>query len=96
MENKTNICVIMWKLCQYVKQEWWKTTLFDSSPSTKDGFHLRRKESSKCNSVLFTRDMACTPRKEDPLSLQQSEQTEVHLLGDGMMTSTGTDPKPSQ
>ena len=78
MENKTDICVIMWKLCEYVQKEWWKTILFESGPSTKDDFNLRWKESSKCNCALFTRDMAYTPCKEDFLSLQQSGQTEVH------------------
>ena len=60
------------------KKEWWKTILFDCVPPKKDDFHLRWKESSKCNWVLFTRDMACKPCKEDFLSLKQSEQTEVH------------------
>ena len=78
MENRTDTCVIMWKLCEYVKKEWWKTIVFDCGPSIKDDFHLRWKESSECNRVLFTRHMACTPCKED--SLQQSEQTEVHLF----------------
>ena len=73
MENRTDICVIMW-VC---KNEWWKTILFDSGPSTKDDFHLRWKESCKCNCVLFTRDMTmtCTPCKDGFLSLQQSGQT---------------------
>ena len=68
---------IMW-VCK--KNECWKTILLDSGPSTKDDFHLRWEESCKCNCVLFTSDMTCTPCKEGFLSLQQSGQTEVHLF----------------
>ena len=34
MENRTDICVIMLKLCEYVRNEWWKP-LFDCGPPTK-------------------------------------------------------------
>ena len=78
MENGTDICVIMWKVCEYVKMV--KKNLLDCGHSSKDDFHLRWRESSKCNSVLFTGDMACSPCKEDFLSLKQSEQTVVHLF----------------
>ena len=91
-------------LCHYAEimrewwKEWWKTILFDSGPSTKDDFNLRWKESSKCNCVLFTGNMACTPYKEDflPLSNKVNKQRYIYLLDDGMMTPTGTNPKPCQ
>ena len=90
-------------LCHYVeimrvcKKEWWKTILFDPGPSTKDDFHLRWKESSECNWVLFTRDMACTPCKEDfPSPTAWANSWYIYLLGDGIMTPTGTDQNPAQ
>ena len=96
MENWTDICVIMWKVYEYVKKNG-KMVLLDCGLSTKDEFHLRWKHSSKCNCVLFTRDMACTLCKEDFLSLQQSDkQWYIYLLCNGMMTPTGTEQKPAQ
>ena len=89
-------------MCHYVeimqvcKKEWWKTIMFDSGPSTKDDFHLRWKESFKCKWVLFTRDMACIPCKENPLSNKVNKQRYIYLLGDRMVTPTETDPKPGQ
>ena len=72
----------------YVKRKYGQATIvFDGytcGPSTKDNSHLRRKKSSGSNTVLFTRDMACTLHKEDFLSNKENKQRFIYLLGEAL------------
>ena len=72
----------------YVQKKYGQATVvfdgYTGGPSTKDSSHLRRKKSYGSNSVLFTRDMACTLRKEDFLSNKENKQRFIHLLGEAL------------
>ena len=97
MENTTDICVIMCKLCEYVKNNGKKQfclilVLLQKITLIWDGSNPLSVTVSYSQETWHTHHI----KKTSSLSNKVDKQRYIYLLGDGMMTPTGTDPKPGQ
>ena len=97
MESRTDICVIMWQLCEYAKMNGEKhfcliLVLLQKMTFIWDGRNPVRVTVSYSQETWHAHHV----KRASSLSNKVDKQRYIYLLGDGVMTPTGTDPKPGQ